>query len=115
MKKHETFCERCGEMLYQENTIWLEFNAATNTYHKPGTVPEEQSQGIFPFGRGCVAVMNAKTKNAQTEAAEIGREIADAGYDDVMPTCKRGMVYALINVKADPEIVAAAIAKARGE
>lgn len=44
-------CERCGAMLCGE-AVWLELNTVTGRYSK-GPVPEDESQGCFPFGRDC--------------------------------------------------------------
>lgn len=57
MGQNKTCCERCGAQLYQDNTIWLELNCRTGTDHPVGTVPEDESQGVFPFGRGCAAIL----------------------------------------------------------
>ena len=48
-------CERCQEALNPDRVVWLEFNQNTNTYHDPDKdpVPEEESLGLFPFGRAC--------------------------------------------------------------
>lgn len=46
-------CTRCSEVLRSARTVMLEFNNRTNTWHKPGDVPEADSLGVFPFGHDC--------------------------------------------------------------
>src|SRR5690606_8452208 len=46
-------CTRCSEELKPGKAVWLELNSHTGEYSKPGTVPPEQSQGVFPFGAAC--------------------------------------------------------------
>ena len=45
-------CEHCERKLNPKKIVWLELNATTGTYHAE-EVPEEDSQGCFPFGAGC--------------------------------------------------------------
>ena len=49
------FCTRCGETLDPRNSSYLELNQRTGLYQKPGTVPQAESQGSFPFGASCAA------------------------------------------------------------
>jgi hypothetical protein len=46
-------CERCGELLKEDNRVWLELNFTNNLYYLPGVVPAKESQGSFPFGKTC--------------------------------------------------------------
>ena len=46
-------CTCCEKKLNPEKTVWLELDQRTNTYHDNGDVPEEKSQGWFPFGKKC--------------------------------------------------------------
>jgi hypothetical protein len=48
----EQHCERCGKKHLRE-AVWLELDAGTGQYHRPGVVPPERSQGGFPFGADC--------------------------------------------------------------
>jgi hypothetical protein len=50
--KPDRTCARCGKR-HLGAFVWLELNTVTGTYHEPGTVPPEQSQGLFPFGGQC--------------------------------------------------------------
>lgn len=43
---------RCGKK-HLGTVIKLELNSRTNHYATPGTVPECESQGLFPFGKTC--------------------------------------------------------------
>lgn len=45
-------CERCGRR-HVADWVWLELDAASLTYHRPGTVDPARSQGLFRFGRQC--------------------------------------------------------------
>ncbi len=54
MKKHppDLTCQRCGKK-HLELFVWLELNCLTGRYQAPGTVPQRESQGLFPFGATC--------------------------------------------------------------
>lgn len=57
------FCERCAQPLDPAKSVWLELNCITGLFSKPGTVPEEESQGGFEFGPDCAkAVLKAGGK-----------------------------------------------------
>lgn len=59
------FCERCGETLDPDTAVWLELSWKTNLYATVGTVPSDESQGCFSFGRDCAkAVLANGGKNA---------------------------------------------------
>lgn len=47
------YCTRCGEPLNPDKMVWLELNWETGKYAAVGMVPEDQSQGRFPFGAAC--------------------------------------------------------------
>ncbi len=51
------YCECCGRELNPATTVSLELNRTTNLYAKPGTVPEDESQGVFVFGAACARKM----------------------------------------------------------
>lgn len=46
------FCTCCGRAL-KTKFAWLELDQRTDTYHDLGGVPEDKSQGWFPFGMTC--------------------------------------------------------------
>ena len=46
-------CECCNRILDKAKIVWLELSWKTNTWHEPGTIDEDISQGCFPFGPGC--------------------------------------------------------------
>jgi hypothetical protein len=48
-------CQRCEVEIEPGREVWLELDQRTNTYTDEGTVPEEHSQGGFPFGADCAA------------------------------------------------------------
>ena len=48
----EEFCQCCEKPL--KKAVYLEYNLYTGLYYaEEGKVPEEQSQGWFPFGITC--------------------------------------------------------------
>ncbi len=53
MTDGETYCERCGKILKPGEAVWLELNMLHGTWHKLGSVPVDESQGCFPFGKDC--------------------------------------------------------------
>lgn len=52
-------CTRCGKDIIPGREVWLELDWYRGTYHKAGEVPEEHSQGGFPFGADCAKVVLA--------------------------------------------------------
>lgn len=46
-------CTRCNEPLTGRAIRMLELDQRTQTYHDLGDVPEDRSQGWFPFGLKC--------------------------------------------------------------
>jgi hypothetical protein len=57
----ERYCTCCNAKLSRK-LAWLELDQRTNEYHDFGGVPQDRSQGWFPFGLGC-----AKTLIKQAE------------------------------------------------
>lgn len=49
-------CERCGEVLKQTQTVWLELSLTDGRYFNvlPGG---HESQGDFPFGKTCARLV----------------------------------------------------------
>jgi hypothetical protein len=50
-------CQRCGKPLTEHSKVWLELNCLTGKYSPPGSVPGGESQGLFPFGKDCAAIL----------------------------------------------------------
>lgn len=46
-------CYKCGREIRDAKAVDLELNCMTGIFHKPGTIPESESQGCFKFGPGC--------------------------------------------------------------
>jgi hypothetical protein len=46
------YCTCCGREL-KRKFRWLELDQRTDTYHDAGDVPQDRSQGWFPFGLAC--------------------------------------------------------------
>jgi len=46
-------CTSCDRVLKMGHVVWLELSFKTNEYHRDGEVPEDESQGLFPFGVRC--------------------------------------------------------------
>src|SRR5262245_32063316 len=59
VNRYSNRCERCAKQLNADGTgtVWLELNSRTNRFEREGTVPPEDSQGFFPFGADCAAVV----------------------------------------------------------
>lgn len=53
-EEHEKECTHCQRPLKNE-CVMLELDQRTDTYHQNCDVPEEHSQGWFPFGKDCAA------------------------------------------------------------
>jgi hypothetical protein len=68
MNEKKNRCERCQEILKPGNEVWLELDQRTNTYTDL-EVPQEHSQGGFPFGADCA-------KRAITEHKQKGKNEA---------------------------------------
>ncbi len=60
------FCERCKAKLNPEKAVWLELDQRTGTYTDQ-PVPEEYSQGGFPFGADCARFALAEHIAAQEQ------------------------------------------------
>jgi len=50
---NDRYCTKCGQKLDPKTAVWLELDQRDNTYHSRGDVPENLSQGWFPFGSAC--------------------------------------------------------------
>ena len=63
-----TTCTCCGRDIVGDNNAvrMLELDQRTNTYHDLGGVPENRSQGWFPFGLTCAKKL-VKAHRAKTE------------------------------------------------
>jgi hypothetical protein len=46
-------CTCCGKPLKQAGAAWLELSFITNKYYIDNVVPQQESQGYFPFGLTC--------------------------------------------------------------
>jgi len=48
-------CECCERELHPDRIVWLEYQQSTDRYVDPKKVkvPEDDSQGGFPFGTAC--------------------------------------------------------------
>lgn len=59
------FCTKCDAPLNPKKTVWLELDQRNWTYHDfLGGVPEEHSQGWFPFGSDCAKRLRAEARAA---------------------------------------------------
>lgn len=57
-------CQRCGKILDHNDIVWLDLDLRDSTYHDI-PLPEEFSQGGFPFGKACAKTVlknNGKIK-----------------------------------------------------
>jgi hypothetical protein len=55
------YCERCGEKLNPKNLTYLELSTETGLFTDPDlvTLPENESQGGFTFGKDCAKAVLA--------------------------------------------------------
>lgn len=54
-------CTHCEKPINPAKTAWLELDQRDDTYHDRGDVPDNLSQGWFPFGIACAKkVMKAE-------------------------------------------------------
>ncbi len=49
-------CTRCGKPLAPNKVVLLELDQRSNTYHDLRDVPDDKSQGWFPFGADCAKI-----------------------------------------------------------
>jgi len=56
-------CTCCGRPLKESRIVWLELDQRINEYHD-GIIPEESSQGAFPFGTDCARKAIVRANNA---------------------------------------------------
>ena len=49
------YCYKCGRRLDDDRIVWLELDTETGEFQPEGSepLPEERSQGYFPFGPDC--------------------------------------------------------------
>lgn len=50
---NDDVCTCCGKKLKQATAVWLEKSFITNKYYLDNVVPNQESQGYFPFGITC--------------------------------------------------------------
>jgi hypothetical protein len=62
-------CTMCDKLLmHTGNEVWLELDQRVNEYHDFYGIPENLSQGWFPFGRDCAPKARAKARAALAAA-----------------------------------------------
>lgn len=63
-------CERCGKK-HLDEFVFLELNNKTNRFAVPGSIPDGDSQGLFPFGKQCAyqALAHTLMTNAEINRA----------------------------------------------
>lgn len=76
-------CERCKRK-HVSGWVYLELDTIDNTWHQPGDVPPERSQGLFPFGASC-----AKTQLSFQELKELVKEYDVVTVHDCIRDCIR--------------------------
>jgi hypothetical protein len=62
------YCAGCGCVLTGRRVRLLELDQRTQTYHDFRGVPEDRSQGWFPFGLKCAKKKIAEARKATGEA-----------------------------------------------
>lgn len=68
LSETERRCTCCDRPL-RGRIRYLELDQRTGSYHDLKDVPEEQSQGWFPFGKDCARYLNVKELARRTLAA----------------------------------------------
>jgi hypothetical protein len=79
MKNQLVFCERCKAKLAEHrngeyNIVWLVLDQRTGTYTDK-EIPDEFSQGAFPFGRDCAKVVLAEHEATQHGVHPTGSNV----------------------------------------
>jgi hypothetical protein len=59
-------CQRCKQPITAETRVWLELDVRTGKYRPAGStsLPDEHSQGEFPFGPDCAKHPNKPYKGS---------------------------------------------------
>jgi hypothetical protein len=67
-------CDCCGRAIKPGKTVWLELDHRVDGYHDYENVPEQMSQGWFPFGPACAArLLREAREKAKTMNVYLGR------------------------------------------
>lgn len=74
LKPDDRFCECCKKPLIAK-VAWLELDQRVDAYHDLGGVPEENSQGWFPFGMTCARKLKqiALARHYITKAGHVAK------------------------------------------
>ena len=67
--RNQDECQCCGKRIKAGKEVMLELDQRDSTYHDFGDVPDDKSQGFFPFGASCAKRQRAEAK-AKREAAK---------------------------------------------
>lgn len=67
-------CTNCDRPI-GAGVVWLELNTRTLGWHTPGSVPEDESQGCFPFGPDCARAALERTESGHEGPIEVQKEI----------------------------------------
>ena len=60
------YCMECERELNPNRIVWLELNMYSGNFHKEeGEIPEEESQGWFPFGSDCAKKLLNENKECE--------------------------------------------------
>ncbi len=60
----QRFCTCCERPL-KTRVAWLELDQRVNMYHDDGGVPDDKSQGWFPFGLACARAKLRRYREAR--------------------------------------------------
>jgi hypothetical protein len=71
-----TQCDCCGKPLAWGRAVWLEFDQRIGAFHDYELgVPQEHSQGWFPFGPSCATRLLSEAREAaKTAGVFLGRK-----------------------------------------
>lgn len=66
LKPDDRYCTHCKKPL-KGKVAWLELDQRTGSFHDKGGVPDNKSQGWFPFGGGCARTLLKEHAIARAE------------------------------------------------
>lgn len=60
--EYKQYCYKCRKLLNPKKIVWLELNMKTNIFSSE-LCPENESQGMFPFGPDCAKKVDGKKQD----------------------------------------------------
>ncbi len=74
------FCECCERELHSDRIVWLELSFVTSQYASldNDTIPADESQGCFPFGKACAAKVLRQQDRIRPDGTSIRKGYTEA-------------------------------------